>query len=484
MKLLRDILYGVNIVSFSGSTEINFNKIEFNSNKISKNDLFIAIKGNRVDGNMYISDAIENGAKIILSEDLVTKLTKDVTYVIVRDSRAALAIISSNYYDNPTSKFKLIGVTGTNGKTTTTTLMYQLFLLLNSKVGLISTNKILINNNVIESTHTTPDPLSLNKIFSRMVEDGVEFCFMEVSSHAIDQKRIHGLCFDVGVFTNLSHDHLDYHNSFKEYRDVKKKFINSLSGDSIALINVDDKNGVYMTQNTKAKTFRYALKSNSDFSLKILEKDFNGMKLLINGFEVWSKLIGEFNAYNILATYSLSRALNYSDELILSKISSLVSVDGRFEKISYKNNIGVIDYAHSPDSIQKILETLNDLKNKKEQLITVIGCGGDRDKAKRPLMGKIAASLSDTVIFTSDNPRFEDPESIIVQMETGVDENDMSKVLKIIDRRKAIEFACQIAKENDVILVAGKGHEKYQVKGNVKEAFDDKETLIKSLKIK
>ncbi|MDA9106577.1 UDP-N-acetylmuramoyl-L-alanyl-D-glutamate--2,6-diaminopimelate ligase [Flavobacteriaceae bacterium] len=484
MKLLRDILYGVNIVSVSGSTEINFNKIEFNSNKISKNDLFIAIKGNRVDGNMYISDAIENGAKIILSEDLVTKLTKDVTYVIVRDSRAALAIISSNYYDNPTSKFKLIGVTGTNGKTTTTTLMYQLFLLLNSKVGLISTNKILINNNIIESTHTTPDPLSLNKIFSRMVEDGVEFCFMEVSSHAIDQKRIHGLCFDVGVFTNLSHDHLDYHNSFKEYRDVKKKFINSLSGDSIALINVDDKNGVYMTQNTKAKTFRYALKSSSDFSLKILEKDFNGMKLLINGFEVWSKLIGEFNAYNILATYSLSRALNYSDELILSKISSLVSVDGRFEKISYKNNIGVIDYAHSPDSIQKILETLNDLKNKKEQLITVIGCGGDRDKAKRPLMGKIAASLSDTVIFTSDNPRFEDPESIIVQMETGVDENDMSKVLKIIDRRKAIEFACQIAKENDVILVAGKGHEKYQVKGNVKEAFDDKETLIKSLKIK
>jgi UDP-N-acetylmuramoyl-L-alanyl-D-glutamate--2,6-diaminopimelate ligase len=484
MKLLKDILYGVNIVSVSGSTEINFNKIEFNSNKISKNDLFIAIKGNRVDGNMYISDAIENGAKIILSEDLVTKLTKDVTYVIVRDSRAALAIISSNYYDNPTSKFKLIGVTGTNGKTTTTTLMYQLFLLLNSKVGLISTNKILINNNVIESTHTTPDPLSLNKIFSRMVEDGVEFCFMEVSSHAIDQKRIHGLCFDVGVFTNLSHDHLDYHNSFKEYRDVKKKFINSLSGDSIALINVDDKNGVYMTQNTKAKIFRYALKSSSDFSLKILEKDFNGMKLLINGFEVWSKLIGEFNAYNILATYSLSRALNYSDELILSKISSLVSVDGRFEKISYKNNIGVIDYAHSPDSIQKILETLNDLKNKKEQLITVIGCGGDRDKAKRPLMGKIAASLSDTVIFTSDNPRFEDPESIIVQMETGVDENDMSKVLKIIDRRKAIEFACQIAKENDVILVAGKGHEKYQVKGNVKEAFDDKETLIKSLKIK
>ena len=419
MKLLRDILYGVNIVSVSGSTEINFNKIEFNSNKISKNDLFIAIKGNRVDGNMYISDAIENGAKIILSEDLVTKLTKDVTYVIVRDSRAALAIISSNYYDNPTSKFKLIGVTGTNGKTTTTTLMYQLFLLLNSKVGLISTNKILINNNVIESTHTTPDPLSLNKIFSRMVEDGVEFCFMEVSSHSIQQKRI-------TVYVLM----LEYLQIFlmiiwiitillKNIQKVKKKFINSLSGDSIALINVDDKNGVYMTQNTKAKTFRYALKSSSDFSLKILEKDFNGMKLLINGFEVWSKLIGEFNAYNILATYSLSRALNYSDELILSKISSLVSVDGRFEKISYKNNIGVI--IAGAGEVKSYFG--NDLKNKKEQLITVIGCGGDRDKAKRPMMGKIA-SLSDKVIFTSDNPRFEDPASIVDQMKNGVENKD------------------------------------------------------------
>ncbi|MGY8945691.1 MAG: UDP-N-acetylmuramoyl-L-alanyl-D-glutamate--2,6-diaminopimelate ligase [Flavobacteriales bacterium] len=484
MKLLKDILYKVNIISVTGSTEINFNKIEFNSKRISSNDLFIAIKGNSVDGNLYISNAIKNGATIILSENSQTNINKDVTYVTVKDSRIALSIISSNYYNNPTSKLKLIGVTGTNGKTTTTTLMYQLFGLLKNKVGLISTNKILINNNVIDSTHTTPDPLSLNKIFSMMIEDGVEFCFMEVSSHAIDQQRIHGLNFDVGVFTNLSHDHLDYHNSFKKYRDVKKSFLNSLPKTSIALINVDDKNGLYMTQNTKAKVFRYALKSSADFSLKILEKDFNGMKLLINGLEVWSKLIGEFNAYNILATYSLSRALNYTDELILDKISSLISADGRFEKVSYKNNIGVIDYAHSPDSVKKILETLNDLKNNEEHLITVIGCGGDRDKAKRPLMGKIAASLSDKVIFTSDNPRFEDPESIINQMESGVDKNDIKKVSKIIDRKKAIEYACQIAKENDVILVAGKGHEKYQIKGSVKDKFDDKKTLIKSLKIK
>ena len=484
MKLLKDILYKVNIVSVSGSTEINFNKIEFDSKKIFTNDLFIAIKGNSVDGNLFVPNAINNGAKIIISETFPEIINKEITYVTVKDSRIALAIISSNYYNNPTSKLKLVGVTGTNGKTTTATLMSQLFGLLGNKVGLISTNKILINNKTIESTQTTPDPLSLNKMFSMMLEDGVEFCFMEVSSHAIDQHRIHGLNFDVGVFTNLSHDHLDYHSSFKQYRDVKKSFLNSLPKSSKVLVNVDDKNGLYMTQNTKAKVFKYALKSSADFSLKILEKDFNGMKLIINGSEVWSKLIGEFNAYNILATYSLSRLLNYKDELILDKISSLSSADGRFEKIIYKKNIGVIDYAHSPDSVQKILETLIALKNNKEDLITVIGCGGDRDKAKRPLMGKIAAILSDKVIFTSDNPRFEDPKSIIDQMELGVNDSDLKKVSKIIDREEAIKYACKIAKENDVILIAGKGHEKYQIKGDIKEKFDDKKLLIKSLKIK
>lgn len=484
MKLLKDILYKVNIVSVIGSTDLNFNKIEFNSRSISKNDLFIAIKGNDLDGNFYIPQAIDNGAKIILCESSPKIIVKGISYVIIKDSRQSLAIISSNFYNNPSSKLKLIGITGTNGKTTTSTLMHQLFMLLNNKVGLISTNKILINKKVLQSTHTTPDPLNLNRILSMMVEEGVEYCFMEVSSHAIDQHRIYGLNFDIGLFTNLSHDHLDYHKSFKEYRDVKKAFINSLSKNSFAIINADDKNGAYMTQNTKAKVYKYALKSSSDFSLKILEKDFNGMKLLINGHEVWSKLIGEFNAYNILATYSLAKIFEYSDELILNKISSLISADGRFERILQNNNknIGIIDYAHSPDSVQKILETLNELKNKEESLITVIGCGGDRDKAKRPLMGKIAASLSNKVIFTSDNPRFEDPKLIIDQMESGVEQKDVYKISRIIDRKEAIEFACQIAKDDDVILVAGKGHEKYQIKGSVKFEFDDKKILTKSLK--
>ena len=484
MKLLKDILYKVNIVSVIGSTDLNFNKIEFNSRSISKNDLFIAIKGNDLDGNFYIPQAIDNGAKIILCESSPKIIVKGISYVIIKDSRQSLAIISSNFYNNPSSKLKLIGITGTNGKTTTSTLMHQLFMLLNNKVGLISTNKILINKKVLQSTHTTPDPLNLNRILSMMVEEGVEYCFMEVSSHAIDQHRIYGLNFDIGLFTNLSHDHLDYHKSFKEYRDVKKAFINSLSKNSFAIINADDKNGAYMTQNTKAKVYKYALKSSSDFSLKILEKDFNGMKLLINGHEVWSKLIGEFNAYNILATYSLAKIFEYSDELILNKISSLISADGRFERILQNNNknIGIIDYAHSPDSVQKILETLNELKNKEESLITVIGCGGDRDKAKRPLMGKIAASLSNKVIFTFDNPRFEDPKLIIDQMESGVEQKDVYKISRIIDRKEAIEFACQIAKDDDVILVAGKGHEKYQIKGNVKFEFDDKKILTKSLK--
>ena len=484
MKLLKDILYKVNIVSVIGSTDLNFNKIEFNSRCISKNDLFIAIKGNDSDGNFYIPQAIDNGAKIILCESSPKIIVKGISYVIIKDSRQSLAIISSNFYNNPSSKLKLIGITGTNGKTTTSTLMHQLFMLLNNKVGLISTNKILINKKVLQSTHTTPDPLNLNRILSMMVEEGVEYCFMEVSSHAIDQHRIYGLNFDIGLFTNLSHDHLDYHKSFKEYRDVKKAFINSLSKNSFAIINADDKNGAYMTQNTKAKVYKYALKSSSDFYLKILEKDFNGMKLLINGHEVWSKLIGEFNAYNILATYSLAKIFEYSDELILNKISSLISADGRFERILQNNNknIGIIDYAHSPDSVQKILETLNELKNKEESLITVIGCGGDRDKAKRPLMGKIAASLSNKVIFTSDNPRFEDPKLIIDQMESGVEQKDVYKISRIIDRKEAIEFACQIAKDDDVILVAGKGHEKYQIKGSVKFEFDDKKILTKSLK--
>ena len=411
MKLLKDILYKVSIDSVIGSTDININKIEFNSLKISKNDLFVAINGNRLDGNQFITQAIEKGAKVILCKKLPVNISKEITYVKVKDVRESLALICSNYYDNPSKKIKLIGITGTNGKTTTANLMFQLFGLFDYKVGLISTNKIIIDTKQINSNLTTPDPLTINKVLHKMVELNIQFCFMEVSSHSIQQKRITGLFFSAGVFTNLSHDHLDYHKTFSDYRDVKKIFFDSLNKNAFAIVNVDDKNGNYMVQNSNAKIYKYALKSSADFSLKIFEKDFNGMKMSINGLEVWTKLIGEFNAYNILATYSLAKAYDLIEDKILNNISALETVEGRFEKISKNgiSKIGIVDYAHSPDSIKKILQTLNELKAKDEFLITVIGCGGDRDVDKRPLMGKIAASLSDKVVFTSDNPRFEDP---------------------------------------------------------------------------
>ena len=483
MKLLKDILYKVEIQSVIGNTDININKIEFNSKKILKNDLFIAIKGYKSDGNSFISNAILNGSKAIICNSVPSQITKDVTYIIVIDSRKTLALISSNYYDNPSQKIKLIGVTGTNGKTSSTTLMYQLFKSFNKKVGLISTNIILVNNIKFKANQTTPDSLYLNYILNEMVVSKVEYCFMEVSSHAISQMRVYNLSFDVGVFTNLSHDHLDYHKSFKDYRDVKKIFFDSLPKSSFAITNVDDKNGNYMVQNAVCEIFSYSLKFNSNFSLKILEKDFNGMKLLINDIELWTKLTGTFNAYNILTVFCVAKVFNISDELILQKISSLNSPEGRFELINLNSDkIGIIDYAHSPDSLKNVLNTINDIKNLNESLITVIGCGGDRDKEKRPLMGKIACSLSDKVIFTSDNPRSEDPILIIDQMKSGVKNKDKHKFILEINRRKAIQDACEIARKNDIILIAGKGHEKYQIKGQEKIEFNDKNFLIESLK--
>ncbi len=478
MKLLKDILYKLNISSVIGSNNIKINKIEFDSRRILENDLFVAIKGNNIDGNKFITKAIEKGARAILCQEIPKKIIKEITYIKVNDIRESLGLISSNYYDNPSNKIKLIGITGTNGKTTTSNLMFQLFNFFNYKVGLISTNKIIIGEKEIESNHTTPDPLTLNMVLNQMVESKIDFCFMEVSSHAIKQKRISGLNFKAGVFTNLSHDHLDYHKTFDEYRDVKKMFFDSLDSNSLAIVNVDDKNGNYMVQNCRAKIYKYALKSEADYSLKIFEIDFDGMKMEIDGIEVWTRLIGNFNAYNILASYSLAKNFDFAEDEILNNVSRLEAVEGRFEKISKnKNNkIGIVDYAHSPDSIQNILEVLNDLK-KKSLLITVLGCGGDRDSDKRPLMGKIAASLSDRVVFTSDNPRFEDPKLIIKQMESGVNKKDLYKVSSIIDRKKAIKFACEINSGNDVILVAGKGHEKYQINGKNKIDFDDKKIL-------
>ncbi len=483
MKLLRDILYRVEIQSVIGNTDIGINKIEFNSKKIKQNDLFIAIKGYKSDGNSYINSAISNGAKAIICNSVPSEITNNVTYIIVFDSRKTLSLISSNYYDNPSKKIKLIGVTGTNGKTSSTTLMYQLFKSFYKKVGLISTNIILVNDIEFNTSQTTPDSLFLNYILNEMVNSKVEYCFMEVSSHAISQMRTYNLNFNVGVFTNLTHDHLDYHKSFKNYRDVKKIFFDSLPKSSFAITNVDDKNGNYMVQNAVCKIFSYSLKSNSDFSIKILEKDFNGMKLLINDTELWTKLTGTFNAYNILTVFCIAKVFNISNELILQKISSLNSPEGRFELVnSNSDKIGIIDYAHSPDSLKNVLNTINDIKNLSESLITVVGCGGDRDKEKRPLMGKIACSLSDKVIFTSDNPRSEDPILIIDQMKNGVEKKDKHKFILEINRRKAIQEACEIARKNDIILIAGKGHEKYQIKGHEKIEFNDKIFLIESLK--
>ena len=483
MKLLKDILYGVEIQSVIGNTDIGINKIEFNSKKIIQNDLFIAIKGYKSDGNSFISNSISKGAKAIICNSVPSQITKDVTYIIVFDSRKTLSLISSNYYDNPSKKIKLVGVTGTNGKTSSTTLMYQLFKSFNKKVGLISTNIILVNDIEFNTSQTTPDSLFLNYILNEMVNSKVEYCFMEVSSHAISQMRTYNLNFNVGVFTNFTHDHLDYHKSFKDYRDVKKIFFYCLPKSSFAITNVDDKNGNYMVQNAVCKIFSYSLKSNSDFSLKILEKDFNGMKLLIDDTELWTKLTGTFNAYNILTVFCVAKVFNISNELILQKISSLNSPEGRFELVNLNSDkIGIIDYAHSPDSLKNVLNTINDIKKLSESLITVVGCGGDRDKEKRPLMGKIACSLSDKVIFTSDNPRSEDPVLIIDQMKNGVEKKDKHKFILEINRRKAIQDACEIARKNDIILIAGKGHEKYQIKGQEKIEFNDKNFLIESLK--
>ena len=478
MRKLKEILYKVAIEGISGSTDVDVNLISIDSRNIKPGNMYVAIKGAKVDGHNFIDQSIDLGAQSIICEVLPKTLAEGVVFIKVDDAREALAWLAANFYDNPSSQLQLIGITGTNGKTSIAKLLFDLFKNKKLNAGLISTVAIQYSNREFKATHTTPDPLTINRHLSDMVEQGVEYCFMEVSSHAIDQKRTLGLKFKVGVFTNLSHDHLDYHKEFSKYRDVKKEFFDFLGKDAIAIVNFDDKNGPYMIQNCSSKSFSYSLKTNSNFSLKILEKDLNGMKLKINNHEIWTKLIGDFNAYNILATFSLAQILNFELEKTLNKISLLNGVDGRFEKTfeNSKNQLGIIDYAHSPDSIEKVLKTLIDIK-KKRSLITVIGCGGDRDIEKRPIMGKIVASLSDIVVLTSDNPRSENPKKIIEQMKKGICEKDMYKVNHIVDRKNAIKFACNVNGMDDVILVAGKGHEKFQIFGDSKIDFDDKKIL-------
>lgn len=483
MNLLKDILYGAGLTAVNGNTNTMVNDIHFDSRKVEMDDVFVAIRGLTTDGHKYISKAVESGAIAVVCEEFPELMVNGVTYLQVRDSNSALAVMASNYYGNPSKNLKLVGVTGTNGKTTVTTLLYDLFKKAGYKVGLLSTIRVMVDDKEYPATHTTPDVLAINRYLSLMNEEGVEFCFMEASSHGIHQKRTEGLHFAGAVFTNLSHDHLDYHKTFAEYRDTKKKLFDDLPKKAFALTNSDDKNGNIMLQNTKARKLTYGLKSYADYRGQILEKQFDGQLLKIDDNELWTKLIGDFNAYNLLAIYGTAHILGLEKMEILQLISELETVDGRFQYFISKNKItAIVDYAHTPDALKNVLITINALRTGNENVITVVGCGGDRDKSKRPVMGHIASEMSDQAIFTSDNPRTEPPMEIIKEMEAGVEPQNTKKILSIEDRRQAIKTACTLATSTDIILVAGKGHETYQETNGVRVDFDDFEEVQQALK--
>ncbi|WP_157207334.1 UDP-N-acetylmuramoyl-L-alanyl-D-glutamate--2,6-diaminopimelate ligase [Mariniflexile maritimum] len=483
MTALKDILYKVTLNAVAGATSIDVSAIDFDSRNIKKGHVFVAVKGTVSDGHQFIETAIGQGAVAIVCETLPEKLTEGITYVEVANSSKALAMMASNFYGNPSENLKLVGVTGTNGKTTVASLLYQLFKKAGYKVGLLSTVKIMVDSKEYKATHTTPDSITINKYLKQMNTEGVEFCFMEVSSHGIHQHRTEGLRFEGGIFTNLTHDHLDYHKTFAEYRDVKKSFFDALPEKAFALVNSDDKNGLVMLQNTKARKYTYALKTYADYKSQILENQLGGLLLKINDAEVWTRLIGNFNAYNILAIYATADLLGLESVEILRLISELESVSGRFQyMVSNQKITAIVDYAHTPDALKNVLETINSIRTKNEELITVVGCGGDRDKTKRPKMGHIASALSTKVIFTSDNPRSEDPEAILKEIEKGVEPQNYKKTLTITDRLQAIKTACQMAQPNDIILIAGKGHETYQEIKGERFDFDDFKTVKECLK--
>ena len=484
MKLLKDVLYKSGIESVSGSTDVNIVDVCFDSRTVREGSLFIAIRGTQVDGHEFMFTVVEKGAVAIVCEQLPETLLTGITYVKVSNSALALAQIAANYYDNPSEKLKLVGVTGTNGKTTTVTLLFNLFRGLGYSVGLLSTVKNQINEQVIPATHTTPDPIQLNAMLAAMVADGCEYAFMEVSSHAVVQKRIAGVVFAGGIFTNITHDHLDYHKTFENYLKAKKEFFDTLPSDAFALTNLDDKNGSVVLQNTKAKKYTYGIKSIGDFKCKVIENHFSGLLLNMNSHEVLCRLVGSFNAYNLTAAFGAAVLLGKDKIEVLTMLSTLSPVEGRFDFVTSSSQIiGVVDYAHTPDALQNVLDTIRDVNNGHGQIITVVGCGGDRDAEKRPIMAKIACEKSNKVILTSDNPRSEDPEKIIKQMEKGIPMADLRKSLSITDRREAIKAAVSFAKPGDVILVAGKGHEKYQEIKGVRTPFDDKNILLELFKI-
>ena len=484
MKKLRDILYKAGMTDVSGSTDIMVGAPCFNSKEVTKDSLFIAAGGTVTDGHRFIPAAIESGATAIVCEVFPESLGSGVTYVKVKNSHQAMAQIAVNFYDHPSSRLTLIGVTGTNGKTTTVTLLHELFTRLGFKCGMLSTVRNKVGNREFPATHTTPDSIRINALLNEMAEAGCTYCFMEVSSHAVVQHRIDALTFSGGIFTNITHDHLDYHKTFDAYIQAKKGFFDVLPETAFALVNADDKNHKVMLQNTRAVKKSYSLRSSSDFRCRIIENNFSGLLLGIDGTEVLTGLIGSFNAYNLLGIYSAAMLLGQEKLKVLTAISMLAPVEGRFEYITTPNHItGIVDYAHTPDALQNVLATIKDIRTGNEKVITVVGCGGDRDAAKRPLMAAIACEYSDKVILTSDNPRSEEPEVILGQMQKGVPPHHFKKALTITDRKEAVKAACSLASHGDIILLAGKGHEKYQEIKGVKYPFDDKQVLLEALNL-
>jgi UDP-N-acetylmuramoyl-L-alanyl-D-glutamate--2,6-diaminopimelate ligase len=478
-KKINQLLGGYSYELIQGNMDQNLRYIRFDSRKIEKGDLFVAIPGTQFDGHMFIEKAIEKGAIGVVAERMPASLSKGLNYIQVEDSAHCLGYMAHQFYGRPSEKLQLVGVTGTNGKTTTVNLLYDLFRALGYKCGMLSTIENKINGEVFEATHTTPDPVQINAMLHKMAEHSCDFAFMEVSSHAVHQKRIAGLQFAGGIFTNMSHDHLDYHKTMKAYIEAKKAFFDDLPKTAFALVNIDDKRGRVMIQNTKAQTYTYSIKQLADFRWKILENNITGLILSMGDMEVATQMIGEFNAYNLLAAYGAAILLQQDDMQTLTAISRLKAAEGRFDYVvdEQGGRTGIVDYAHTPDALDKVLTTINNLRKPQSRIITVVGCGGDRDRKKRPVMARTAALLSDQLILTSDNPRTEEPEAILRDMEAGLEADQKAKTLTITNRREAIRTACRLANKGDIILVAGKGHEKYQEINGIRHEFDDKAVL-------
>ena len=482
MRLI-DIIKGIE-AEVKGDSKVEVNSLQFDSRLVRKGDLFVAQRGTKVDGHRFIGATVAQGAVAIVCEELPSEMTEGVTYVKVADSNVALGLMAANYFGHPSEQLNLIGITGTNGKTTTVTLLHRMFRMLGYHVGLLSTIVNKIDEEELPSTHTTPDALELNSLLRRMVDAGCQYCFMEVSSHSVVQQRIAGLHFAGGIFSNITHDHLDFHKTMAAYIAAKQGFFNALPKESWALTNIDDRNGMIMVQNSAARVSTYSLQRMADFRCKVVEETFEGMHLEIDGTEVWSRLVGRFNAYNLTAIYGAAVLCGADKAEVCRLLSLLEPAPGRFQRVSGRGITAIVDYAHTPDAVQNVISTINDIRREQQLLITVVGCGGDRDKTKRPEMARIAAEGSDKLILTSDNPRSEDPDSILDDMEAGLDASQLCRTVRITDRHQAIRTACMMAKEGDIVLVAGKGHETYQERNGVKTHFDDVEELEKALEIK